>query len=158
MDIFRRTPDPDGRDFIVLASDDTRLVRHTTECEAKAAAQSLAIKFPGKQFRVFIATAEVRAAKFAKPHDTLYFVTPHDTLLVAVHTDNEGDISRVVVGSRDGKAFTASTAWLDERLRLDLTPITAGSVTTHATFVPHLMGILSLLAREGRMASLGKVA
>lgn len=161
MDIFRRTPDPDGRDFIILANDDTRLVRHSTEREAKTAAESLALKFPGKRFRVFVATGEVVVGPFAKPNSTLYFVTPHNTLLVAVHADGEGHIARVIVGSGDGKAFTASKSWFTDRLALDLTPITTGNVTTTAAFVPHLMGILTLLSREHHMAKLsreGKVA
>jgi len=159
LDAYRRTPDPDGRDFIVLASDDTRLVRHSTEREARAAAESLAIKNPGKKFRVFIATGEVTAAPFGKPNDTRYFVSPHDTLLVAVYTDADGNVARVIVGSRDGKAFTASAAWLADRLKLDLAPIGADRVTATPFFVPHLVGILSLFAREWRDAELlGKVA
>jgi hypothetical protein len=149
---LRRTPDADGNDFIVLAADDERLVRHSTYEDALEAAQSLSFKSPGKKFRVFAALADIHSeAVRYEPNTTIYFASKHDTLLVAVETDRAGELRTGVVGTADGKAFSITPSWL--ATRNDLSRIGREHAVA-PKFVPHLIAMVNLMVRENRLAGL----
>lgn len=153
MNNYRRTPDPKGHDFIVLASDDTRLVRHNSLADAERAAESLAYANPSKSFRTFVAHSEVntrRIPDLENPNRQIFLATPHDTLLVLVQF-LDGAIAKIIVGAFDGKAFTASTDWLAKRMgdANDLAVVNMATITT-GKYEKHLIAMLSLIVRTRR--------
>lgn len=149
---LRRTPDANGKDFIILAADDDRLVRHSSYDAACDAAEALSFKNPGKDFRIFAAISDIRAEVVKhKPNSTLYFTTPNGTLLIALQTNADGEIRTGVVGTSDGKAFSITPAWVTSRT--DLTPVSDSEIGS-VRYLPNLVGMIDLLARENRLAHL----